>query len=123
MKCFAGIDIGAATTKAVIINEKKEMIGHAVNNSGANFEDAADLAFGKACDDAGLDNHDCIVTSTGYGRHNISYASNVKTEISCHAMGSYHHFAYAHTLIDIGGQDSKTIRINDAGKRDNFKIL
>lgn len=122
MKCFAGIDIGSATTKAVIINENKEIIGYALNNSGANFENAADLAYGNACDKAGLNHDDCIVTSTGYGRRNVAFASDVKTEISCHAVGSFHYFSYAHTLIDIGGQDSKTIKINSAGKRENFKM-
>jgi len=123
MDYFAGIDIGASTSKAIIINENKEVLGHSLNSSGANFEAAADEAFGKARENAGLNGlNKCIVTTTGYGRRNVSYADETKTEISCHAVASFHYFPHAHTLIDIGGQDSKIIRVDDAGKRTSFKM-
>ena len=123
MSCFAGIDIGASTTKAIIINEKKKVLGHSVNNSGADFEAAADQAFGKARENAGCeDSNKCITVATGYGRRNVPYADTTKTEISCHAEGSFHYFPHAHTLIDIGGQDSKIIKIDGTGKRTSFKM-
>ncbi len=123
MNCFVGIDIGASTTKAIIINEEKEVLGHSVNNSGADFEVAADQAFGKARENAGREGSDkCIIVTTGYGRRNVPYADATKTEISCHAGGSFHYFPHAHTLIDIGGQDSKIIRIDGTGKRTSFKM-
>jgi len=123
MGYFAGIDIGASTTKAIIINENKEVLGHSLNSSGANFEAAAEEAFGKARKNAGIEvSSECIVTATGYGRRNVPYADGTKTEISCHAVGSFHYFPHAHTLIDIGGQDSKIIRVDDAGKRTSFKM-
>ena len=123
MNCFAGIDIGASTTKAIIINEKKEVLGHSVNISGADFEAAADQAFGKARENAGCEGSDkCIIVATGYGRRNVPYADATKTEISCHAEGSFQYFPHAHTLIDIGGQDSKIIKINGTGKRTSFKM-
>jgi predicted CoA-substrate-specific enzyme activase len=94
-----------------------------VNSSGADFEGAGNLAFRKAADLAGYkDSDNCTVTATGYGRRNIPFANDTKTEISCHAAGSYHYFPHAHTLIDIGGQDSKIVKINDAGKRISFKM-
>jgi predicted CoA-substrate-specific enzyme activase len=65
---------------------------------------------------------DCTVVSTGYGRRNVPYAVSTRTEISCHAAGSFHHFPHAHTLIDIGGQDSKVIKVDESGKRTNFKM-
>ncbi|MFH1893841.1 MAG: acyl-CoA dehydratase activase [Candidatus Zixiibacteriota bacterium] len=120
---FAGIDIGASTTKAIIINEKREILGHSVNDSGADFESAADQAFRTAREKAGCQDMDeCATVTTGYGRRNVPYADDTRTEISCHATGSFHYFPRAHTLIDIGGQDSKIIRINDAGKRTSFKM-
>ncbi len=123
MSCFAGIDIGASTTKAVIINEKREIIGHSVGFSGADFESAASRAFGDACENAGCPGaEDCVVVATGYGRRNVPFAIGSRTEISCHAEGSYHHFPHAHTLIDIGGQDSKIIKIDDEGKRTSFRM-
>jgi predicted CoA-substrate-specific enzyme activase len=123
MKYFAGIDIGSSTTKAVIINESREVVGQSVNNSGADFSAAADLAFQNGKKYAGCHETDeCFVTATGYGRTNVPYAEGTKTEISCHAKGSYFYYPKAHTLIDIGGQDSKVIKIDDNGKRVNFKM-
>ncbi len=123
MNCIAGIDIGASTTKAVIINEKREVLGYSVNFSGTDFESAANQAFGNARDKAGCPDMDgCTVVATGYGRRNVSFASGTRTEISCHAGGSFHFFPQAHTLIDIGGQDSKIIKVDDAGKRTSFKM-
>jgi predicted CoA-substrate-specific enzyme activase len=62
------------------------------------------------------------VLSTGYGRRNVPFSDASKTEISCHAKGSFYHFPRAHTLIDIGGQDSKVIRISASGNRTGFKM-
>ena len=60
--------------------------------------------------------------STGYGRKNVSYAQDHRTEISCHGKGCYHYYPFAVTIIDIGGQDNKIIKLDDAGKRISFKM-
>lgn len=123
MNYFAGIDVGASTTKAVIINDKKEILGYSLNDSGADFKGAAERAFEDSRAKAGLKPATTIVIlSTGYGRRNVPFTASTKTEISCHARGSYHDFPYAHTLIDIGGQDSKIINVDDSGKRTSFKM-
>ncbi|UCC44961.1 MAG: ATPase [Candidatus Zixiibacteriota bacterium] len=123
MSYFAGIDIGASSTKAIIINEAREVTGHAVVHSGADFEGAAAAAFEQARAMAGGDSiGNCEIVATGYGRRNVPAARETRTEISCHASGSYHHHPHAHTLIDIGGQDSKVVKVDDAGKRVGFKM-
>lgn len=123
MNYFAGIDVGASTTKAVIIDEKKEIAGHAVENSGADFKAAAEQTFEKSQEKAGKEVSDkSAIFATGYGRRNVSFAGATKTEISCHSKGSYFYFPHGHTLIDIGGQDSKIIRVDDSGKRVAFKM-
>ena len=120
---FAGIDIGASATKAIIIKEDREILGYSVTNSGADFEAAADRAHEKARESAGCESIETFrVVATGYGRRNVPYAVDTRTEISCHAAGSFHFFPRAHTLIDIGGQDSKIIKIDDSGKRTGFKM-
>jgi predicted CoA-substrate-specific enzyme activase len=120
---FAGIDVGASTTKAVILNRKKEIIGHSIIDSGADFEGAALKVFNNARKMAPIDiPGDPVVVSTGYGRKNVPFAHSAKTEISCHARGSYFHYPRAHTLIDIGGQDSKIVKLTDSGKRAGFKM-
>jgi predicted CoA-substrate-specific enzyme activase len=60
--------------------------------------------------------------STGYGRKNVSYAQDTKTEIGCHAKGCFHYFPFPITVIDIGGQDNKIIKIDEKGLRTGFKM-
>jgi predicted CoA-substrate-specific enzyme activase len=123
MSYFIGIDVGASTTKAIIIDQKKEILGHSVIFSGADFQAAAENAYDKAVKMTGREiAKNGTVTSTGYGRRNVSFSQSTKTEISCHAKGSFHHYPEAHTLIDIGGQDSKIIKIDSSGKRIGFKM-
>jgi len=123
MNYFVGIDVGASTTKAIIIDRKKEILGHSVNNSGADFKAAAERAFRESQKNVQkrISNR-YVVFATGYGRRNVPFADKTKTEISCHAKGSYYFFPHAHTLIDIGGQDSKIIKVDDHGKRIGFKM-
>ncbi len=123
MEYFVGIDVGASTTKAVILDKNAEVLGHSVIHSGADFGAAAEEVLQKASAGLKKEKSDSkIVIGTGYGRRNVRFADLTKTEISCHAKGSYHHFRRAHTLIDIGGQDSKIIKIDDGGKRTGFKM-
>ena len=123
MSHFAGIDIGASTTKAVIIDKNREILGHSVKDSGADFKAAAEKTFTEAKKQAKRRAEDeYFVISTGYGRRNVTFADETKTEISCHARGSFHYFPESHTLIDIGGQDSKIIKVNASGNRTGFKM-
>lgn len=123
MDYFVGVDVGASTAKAIVINRAKEILGFSVNDSGVDFEAAAEEAFEGSKVKAGLEASDeTSVVATGYGRRNVSFAGSTRTEISCHARGSFHSFPRAHTLIDIGGQDSKIIKIDVSGKRIDFKM-
>jgi len=122
-KLCAGIDVGASTTKAIVIDSKGKVLGSSVTYSGANFKTAARTAFDDARIQAGVDSiPDDFIVSTGYGRRNVDFSRDTKTEISCHAKGSYFHYPHAHTLIDIGGQDSKIIKVDSSGRRTGFKM-
>ncbi|MDM8524745.1 acyl-CoA dehydratase activase [Desulfococcaceae bacterium HSG8] len=121
---FAGIDVGASRTKVAILDAGKKLIGHAVEKSGTDFSATA-----RRCLDASLDMANATETdisgavSTGYGRKNVSFITEEnKTEISCHARGCYYYFSQAITIIDIGGQDNKIIKLNEKGQRDGFKM-
>jgi len=123
MSHFAGIDVGASTTKAVIIDKNRKILGHSVKDSGADFQAAAERTFEEAKKQAKRKAEDeYFVVSTGYGRRNVAFANDTKTEISCHAKGSFHYYPDSHTLIDIGGQDSKIIKVNASGNRTGFKM-
>lgn len=122
-RVYAGIDIGSATTKAVIITQTKEIIGSSINKSGINLEQSATQIFQEALKTAEI-SQDQVgrIIATGYGRKSISFANQTVTEISCTARGSYHYIPIASTIIDIGGQDTKVIKIDDNGKIIDFKM-
>jgi len=122
MNYFVGIDVGASTTKAVIIDEEKKVLGYSLTYSGADFKAAAEQVFEESQKKARREGPNKFVVATGYGRRNVPFADKSRTEISCHARGSFFYFPHAHTLIDIGGQDNKIIRVNDSGKRTGFKM-
>jgi predicted CoA-substrate-specific enzyme activase len=120
---FAGLDLGAAMTKAVILDGRPEILGCSAVPSGTDFRVAARNAMAKAKAAARLSapRFDRMV-ATGYGRANAAEADATRTEIGCHAKGSYHHFPRAHVLVDIGGQDSKVIKVDAAGRRIDFRM-
>ncbi len=117
---FAGIDAGSAATKAVIL-QNREILGHSTVNTGANVKTASENALNKALDAAKLASHDLTrIISTGYGRRNIDFSNGAVTEITAHAKGARYLFPNARTIIDIGGQDSKVISLDEDGRIINF---
>lgn len=122
-KYYAGIDIGASSAKAVIINAAGKILGSAIRKSGADLSKSGGVVFEKALESAGLKpSQITLVATTGYGRTNLSFANQTITEITCHARGVYHYFPRAITIIDIGGQDNKVIKLDKDGKVLNFKM-
>jgi predicted CoA-substrate-specific enzyme activase len=120
---FAGIDVGASATKAALLAPDGSVAGKAVVSSGFDFTKASSAALEAAISDAGASSADVACTvSTGYGRKNVAAANSARTEIACHAKGAYHYFPEAITVVDIGGQDNKTITVSAQGKRLDFKM-
>ncbi len=122
-KFFAGIDVGTTTTKAVIIDAKRRVLGCFVRRSGTDLAAAATAALEEAMAQAGVtrDRLQAIV-ATGYGRKSVHFAREFKTEISCHGRGCYHYFPEAITVVDIGGQDNKIIKLDARGRLVGFKM-
>jgi predicted CoA-substrate-specific enzyme activase len=120
---IAGVDVGASRTKVALLDSEKKLIGHAVKKSGTDFAQSAESCLDTALKMANASKKDIVyAVSTGYGRKNVQFALETKTEIGCHAKGCYYYFPFAVTIIDIGGQDNKIIKINDAGQRTGFKM-
>jgi len=91
--------------------------------SGSAFRTAVETAVDEALESAGLRVDDIdLAVSTGYGREIVALSNSRVTEITCHARGAKHLFADAHTVIDIGGQDSKVISLDDRGGVANFTM-
>jgi predicted CoA-substrate-specific enzyme activase len=122
-KHFAGIDVGTSYIKVVILDKKNTIIGFYTDRSGSDLKKSINNTFKRAITNAKI-TKDTIkyIIATGYGRKNVSFANSVKTEISSHAKGAYKFFPKAITIIDIGGQDTKIIKINEHGKIINFKM-
>lgn len=120
----AGIDVGAATAKAVILGDGK-ILGYAVRPTGYDVKVAADKVTKEALEKVGLsislDDLSYIV-STGYARESIDFAHKTVTEIICHARGAHFLIPSTRFIIDIGGQDSKAIEIDPEGQVANFAM-
>jgi len=120
---YVGVDIGASRTKVALLDRDRQLMGHSVLKSGTDFGKTAEMGLNDALGMAGADRKDirnCV--STGYGRRNVAFSAETKTEIGCHAKGCYHYFPVAMTIIDIGGQDNKIIKVDEKGRRLNFKM-
>ncbi|HLA99946.1 MAG TPA: acyl-CoA dehydratase activase [Bacteroidota bacterium] len=117
----AGVDVGSTQTKAVILNENFEIVSRAILNTGANVVKAAEKAFQAARSAAKLEEWEITsIAGTGYGRYKVHFGNIQITEISCHARGANFIFPGTRTILDIGGQDTKGIRINDKGEVADF---
>ena len=115
----AGIDVGAATAKAVILVDG-DVFWH-VRQTGFNILNSSNEVMGAVLKKAGLAMDDIeFIISTGYARNNIPFADKSVTEIICHAKGACYTFPGVRTIIDIGGQDSKVIGVGEKGKVENF---
>ncbi|MGI6003629.1 MAG: acyl-CoA dehydratase activase [Lachnospiraceae bacterium] len=111
-----GIDSGSTSTNAVIMNKNREIVAYEIVRTGARAADSAGRALEAVLKKAGLTREDIDgVFSTGYGRAAVGSSSREVTEISCHAKGARYFNPKVCTILDIGGQDSKAIRLTKDG--------
>ena len=123
MAHFCGIDIGAATAKLVIIDERRRTVAKALRRSGVDYAGAAEQNLAEALAAARLAREQIQRTvSTGYGRSNVPWADGQMTEIACHGKGAFCHFRRRMTVLDIGAQDSKVIHLDGEGRRTSFRM-
>ena len=118
---YAGIDSGSTSTDVVIIDRDKNIVAQAILPTGAGAAAGADRALEEALHQAGLTREDIDATvTTGYGRSAIKLGERSITEITCHAKGAFFLDPSVRTIIDLGGQDSKVIRLDETGNVTNF---
>ena len=118
---FAGIDSGSTSTDVVILDRDKKMVTGVILPTGAGAAVGAERALEQALEQAGLQREDIdAIVTTGYGRTAIQDGDKSITEITCHARGAHYLDPGVRTVIDIGGQDSKVIRLDENGAVVNF---
>jgi predicted CoA-substrate-specific enzyme activase len=116
---FAGIDVGSTMTKAVILNGG--VIASVIGPTGPEQRRLANKVMEEALKRAALAFQAITsVVSTGYGRINVPFADAQYTEITCHARGIASLYPQARTIIEVGGQDTKAIKIETTGRATDF---
>ena len=118
---FAGIDSGSTSTDVVILDREGNMLTGIILPTGAGAAIGAERALEQALEAAHLKREDIdAIVTTGYGRTAITEGDKSITEITCHARGAHYLDPTVRTVIDIGGQDSKVIRLDEDGSVVNF---
>ena len=116
-----GVDSGSTSTNAVILDDQKKIVAFDVVRTGAKSGDSAQKVLENVLEKAGLKKEELsAIISTGYGRVSIPYADENVTEISCHGRGAHYFNPAVRTILDIGGQDSKAIRLSETGEVIDF---
>lgn len=120
---YLGIDIGSLSCDAVLIDENRKILASSVVPTGARNREAIERATNEVLRSAGVSEKEIKSTvSTGYGRKQVHGRDAMVTEITCHAKGIHTLLPQTRVLIDIGGQDSKAIRLNEDGKVTDFAM-
>jgi predicted CoA-substrate-specific enzyme activase len=121
MAYAAGVDVGSTQTKAVVLDERGRIVGRSLTATGANVMRAAEEAFAAALAERDLREEEVeYVIGTGYGRYKVTFGNTQVTEISCHGRGAVHMFPATRTVVDMGGQDTKAIRVSPRGEIVDF---
>jgi predicted CoA-substrate-specific enzyme activase len=124
MTLFAGIDAGSRAIKVALIDgEARQVVASGIRDQGVAQEDLTRELLDELFAEVGAQSTDVAATvATGYGRNLIRFADTTITEITCHAHGVRHVAPGAMTIIEVGGQDSKLIRLDPQGTVRDFAM-
>lgn len=127
---FLGVDLGSTTTKAVLTDESGRPLGMGLTDTGRSYESAVqgarllaeiDLRSRLAAPDGPIEIASMV--GTGYGRQRLPFPEErIRSEILCHGLGAHALFPGTRTVIDIGGQDTKVIQLDEAGRVLSFQM-
>ncbi|MBN1867372.1 2-hydroxyglutaryl-CoA dehydratase [Candidatus Sumerlaeota bacterium] len=124
MSLYAGVDAGSRSIKIVLWDAEADcVVARAIADQGVQQNELARDLFARLLEENALAPGDVARTvATGYGRNRIDFARTTVTEITCQAQGVAHLRPDSHTVIDVGGQDSKLIRLDGAGRVRDFAM-
>jgi predicted CoA-substrate-specific enzyme activase len=121
---YAGVDAGSRTIKVALIDgDDMRIAGTGIADQGVRQAVMAEELFKKVLFESGVGRKDIVnIVATGYGRNALDWADTTVTEITCQAYGVKHYTPKVRTIIDIGGQDSKLIRLDQNGIVHDFEM-
>jgi (R)-2-hydroxyacyl-CoA dehydratese activating ATPase len=122
-RLYVGIDVGSSATKCIIVDDSAALVGHHVVSSGFDYCEASEDVLRRSLLQAEGEVGDiaaCI--STGYGREHVKLANKFVTEITCHARGAREWYPEVRNIVDVGGQDTKVIRLSDTGQMVDYRM-
>ncbi|MDH5588679.1 MAG: acyl-CoA dehydratase activase [Gemmatimonadota bacterium] len=123
MKYTAGIDVGSTYTKAALMSLDGELLATGIRQTGFRLVEAAEEALTQALAEAELSRDDlAYVASTGYGRNQIPFRDVQATDLTAGAWGSRWFYPGTRTVLDVGGQTMKAMRLGDTGKVQSFRL-
>ena len=120
---YAGVDIGSVTTKAVLLDERCELRAFELAPTGSDRDQSGSECLAAALAGSSINAGEIRrIVTTGYGRRAMSGVDRAVPEIVCHARGTHHLYPEARTILDIGGQDSKVIELDNNGLTARFEM-
>lgn len=120
---YAGVDIGSTTTKVALVDEGGALMGFAIVDTQFDRNASGEDALALALETSGIERGDIIrICATGYGRKVFKAADQDMPEIMCHGKGTVALMPQVRTIVDVGGQDSKVIRIDHNGLVSKFEM-
>lgn len=123
MRYTAGIDVGSTYTKAALVDEGGAILGQAMLPTGFRLEEAAEEALATALERAGVGGDGpAYVATTGYGRNRVSFRDVQATDLTAQAWGTRVFFPGTRTVLDVGGQTMKALRVDEAGRVRSFRL-
>ncbi len=123
MSYTAGVDIGSTYTKAAILDGAGELVGQSMNPTGFRLEAAAQEALDGALAAAGIEASQLLYTATtGYGRNQVGFRDVQATDLTAQSWGTRWFFPETRTVLDIGGQTMKAMRVDGTGKVRSFRL-
>jgi predicted CoA-substrate-specific enzyme activase len=123
MRVTAGIDVGSTYTKAALMGASGHLIATSIRNTGFKLEQAAEAALKQALDEAGARRDEVTyLATTGYGRNQVGARDVQVTDLTAQAWGTRYFFPGTRTVLDIGGQTMKAMRLDETGKVQSFRL-
>jgi predicted CoA-substrate-specific enzyme activase len=123
MSATAGVDVGSTYTKAAVVAVDGTLLGRGIHPTGFRLAEAAETALAAACEAGGIRREDvAYVASTGYGRYTVDFRDVQVTDLTAQAWGARRCFPATRTVLDVGGQTMKAMRLDERGRVQMFRL-